>query len=177
MHVGLGLQFNNLDAKTSDAEVYRRELALAACDEAQALRPASWSARLVRAAVHLHWAPSERQFGRDLRPELQLGVLGSCLTHVFLIQAADRGVPLDALEVEVSGQIDPRGGQPGYEHIPVYPHDIAYTVHIASPASDEEIAALHEAVERACPILNLLANPQQIAGRIERQGKAIGERQ
>lgn len=110
-------------------------------------------------------------------PELQLGVLGSCLTHVFLIQAADRGVPLDALEVEVSGQIDPRGGQPGYEHIPVYPHDIAYTVHIASPASDEEIAALHEAVERACPILNLLANPQQIAGRIERQGKAIGERQ
>ncbi|MFN8012077.1 MAG: protein kinase [Holophagaceae bacterium] len=51
-----------------------RELALAACDEAQALRPSSWAARLVRAAVHLHWAPSERQFGRDLRPELQLGV-------------------------------------------------------------------------------------------------------
>jgi alkanesulfonate monooxygenase SsuD/methylene tetrahydromethanopterin reductase-like flavin-dependent oxidoreductase (luciferase family) len=30
MHVGLGLQFNNLDGKTSDAEVYRRELHLAA---------------------------------------------------------------------------------------------------------------------------------------------------
>lgn len=30
MHVGLGLQFNNLDGATSDAEVYRRELALAA---------------------------------------------------------------------------------------------------------------------------------------------------
>jgi alkanesulfonate monooxygenase SsuD/methylene tetrahydromethanopterin reductase-like flavin-dependent oxidoreductase (luciferase family) len=30
MHVGLGLQFNNLDAKTTDAEVYRRELHLAA---------------------------------------------------------------------------------------------------------------------------------------------------
>ena len=28
-------------------------------------------------------------------PELQLGVLGSCLTHIFLIQAADRQVPLD----------------------------------------------------------------------------------
>jgi hypothetical protein len=27
-------------------------------------------------------------------PELQLGVLGSCLTHIFLIQAADRQVPL-----------------------------------------------------------------------------------
>jgi hypothetical protein len=63
--------------------------------------------------------------------------------------------------------MDPRAGQPGYEHIPVYPHNISYTVHISSPASEDEIAALHEAVERACPILNLLANPQQINGRIE----------
>src|SRR5215212_7294712 len=99
-------------------------------------------------------------------PELQLGVLGSCLTHIFLIQAADRQVPLDSLEVEVSGQLDPRAGQPGYEHIPVYPHNINYTVHVTSPASEDEIAALHEAVERACPILNLLVNPQQISGRI-----------
>jgi alkanesulfonate monooxygenase SsuD/methylene tetrahydromethanopterin reductase-like flavin-dependent oxidoreductase (luciferase family) len=30
MHIGLGLQFNNLDGKVSDAEVYRRELGLAA---------------------------------------------------------------------------------------------------------------------------------------------------
>jgi uncharacterized OsmC-like protein len=99
-------------------------------------------------------------------PELQLGVLGSCLTHVFLIHAADRGVSLDSLEVEVSGQLDPRAGRPGFEQIPVYPHNLSYTVHITSPASSEEIAALHEAVERACPILNLLLNPQQISGTI-----------
>jgi uncharacterized OsmC-like protein len=100
-------------------------------------------------------------------PELQLGVLGSCLTHIFLIQAADRQVPLDSLEVEVTGQQDHRAGQPGYEHIPVYPHNITYTVHVVSSASPDEIAALHEAVERVCPILNLLVNPQQISGRIE----------
>jgi uncharacterized OsmC-like protein len=99
-------------------------------------------------------------------PELQLGVLGSCLTHVFLIQAADREVPLDSLEVEVTGQIDPRAGRPGFEQIPVYPHNLSYTVHLESPASDEEIAGLHEAVERACPILNLLLNPQTITGTI-----------
>src|SRR5229473_3248981 len=89
-------------------------------------------------------------------PELQLGVLGSCLTHIFLIQAADREVPLDAIEVEVTGQMDPRAGKPGFEQIPIYPHNIAYTVQIESPASDEELAELHSAVERACPILNLL---------------------
>lgn len=97
-------------------------------------------------------------------PELQLGVLGSCLTHIFLIQAASREVPLNSLEVEVTGQMDPRNGQPGYEHIPVYPHNISYTVHIDSPASDEELAALHQAVEESCPIFNLLINPQQING-------------
>ncbi len=100
-------------------------------------------------------------------PELQLGVLGSCLTHVFLIQAAERNVPLDSVEVELSGQMDPHAGQPGYEHISVYPHNISYTVQIASSASKEDIATLHEAVERACPILNLLKNPQQITGEVQ----------
>ncbi len=101
-------------------------------------------------------------------PELQLGVLGSCLTHIFLIQAADRQVPLDGLEVEVTGQQDPNAGKPGFEHIPVYPHNIHYTVHIASSASHTELAELHAAVERVCPIFNLLVNPQQISGSIAR---------
>ena len=101
-----------------------------------------------------------------VRRSLQLGVLGSCLTHIFLIQAADRQVPLDSLEVEVSGQQDGRAGKPGFEHIPVYPHNIHYTVHVTSSAPDAELAELHAAVERVCPILNLLVNPQQISGSI-----------
>jgi len=100
-------------------------------------------------------------------PELQLGVLGSCLTHIFLIQAAERGVWLDSLEVEVTGQLDPRANQPGFEHVPVYPHNIRYHVRIVSPASETELRELHAAVERSCPILNLLAQPQQIAGTVE----------
>ena len=99
-------------------------------------------------------------------PELQLGVLGSCLSHIYLIQAADRQVALDNLEVEVSGQMDYRAGSPGHEDTPVYPHNISYTVHVTSPAAAEEIEALHAAVERACPILNLLLQPQAIAGRV-----------
>ncbi|MDR6290030.1 putative OsmC-like protein [Inquilinus ginsengisoli] len=113
---------------------------------------------------------SEADFaGYDLgpsSPELQLGVLGSCLTHIFLIQAADRGVPLESLEVEIRGQIDPRAGRPGFEQVPIYPHDITYTVNVTSSASREEIDALQEAVERNCPILNLLKNPQQIGGEV-----------
>jgi uncharacterized OsmC-like protein len=96
-----------------------------------------------------------------------LGVLGTCVTHIFLIQAAERQVPLESLEVEVTGIIDPRGGKPGHEKTPIWPHEIGYTVHIDSPASREEIDALFEAVERNCPILNLLRNPQAIRAEVK----------
>jgi uncharacterized OsmC-like protein len=99
-------------------------------------------------------------------PELQLGVLGTCVTHIFLIQAAQRQVQLESLEVEVTGVIDPRGGKPGHEATPIWPHQIAYTVHIDSPASRADIDALFEAVECTCPILNLLRNPQSIRAEV-----------
>lgn len=110
-------------------------------------------------------------------PELQLGVLGSCVTHIFLIQASHRQVPIDSLEVEVHGQIDPRGGRPGYEDIPIYPHDIGYTVHLVSPASAEDVQALFEAVERTCPILNLLKNPQTIRAGIKHTVSAAADQE
>ena len=127
--------------------------------------------RRIRIRDHQVISDSPPDFaGYDLgasSPELQLGVLGTCVTHIFLIQAADREIAIDSIEVEVSGRIDPRGGQAGFEHIPVPPHDIGYTVHIASPASAAEINALFEAVERTCPILNLLKHPQSIRGALK----------
>lgn len=108
-------------------------------------------------------------------PELQLGILASCLNHSFLIQAALLGVPVDSLEVDVHGQLDARAGRPGFEDVPVNPHDIAYTIHITSSASPDEIARLNAAVEKACPILNLLRRPQAIAGEVrhERPGAKL----
>lgn len=98
-------------------------------------------------------------------PELQLGVLGSCLTHIFLIQASVAGIPLEELSVEVTGEID-RGGVPGHEDVPVYPQNIGYTVQVRSSATPTALAELHAVVERVCPILNLLVNPQQISGQL-----------
>ncbi len=109
--------------------------------------------------------------GSDLGPtsqEHQLGVLTSCLTHIFLIQAAARQVPLDSLEVSVKGLSDIRAGRKGFENIPNYPYDIHYTVHVKSPATYERIKELRDAVEGVCPIYNLLKDEQTIEGRIVR---------
>src|SRR5699024_223597 len=99
-------------------------------------------------------------------PEIQLGVLGSCLTHILEIRGALLEVPLDSLEVDITGEIDFWAVQTGFEQIPVYPHNIHYDVNLSSSPSDETIAELHTAVERACPILNLLLNPQTIDGTV-----------
>ncbi|MUT68122.1 OsmC family protein [Paenibacillus sp. NEAU-GSW1] len=97
-------------------------------------------------------------------PELQLGVLGSCITHIALIQAADRQLSIRSLEVEVEGEMHTLAGRPGYEEVPLYPHNIRYKLIIDSDESEEALQELHEAIERVCPIFNLLKNPQQIEG-------------
>jgi len=99
-------------------------------------------------------------------PELQLGVLGSCLTHIALIQAADLQVSLHALEVEVEGEMHPLAGRSGYEDVPVYPHNIQYKLLIESDEPEETLQALHESIEKVCPIFNLLREPQRIEGRL-----------
>lgn len=105
-------------------------------------------------------------------PELQLGILGSCLSHSVLIQAALLGVPLESVDVEVHGQLDVRAGRPGHEATPVFPHEISYTIRLVSPASPEAIAELEAAVERTCPLLNLLRNPQRIRGALDHRAPA-----
>ncbi len=90
--------------------------------------------RRIRIRHHQILSDSPPDFaGYDLgpaSPEIQLGVLSSCLTHIFLIQAADLRIPLDSLEVEVEADQDPRAGQKGFERVPIYPHNISYTVHL-----------------------------------------------
>jgi uncharacterized OsmC-like protein len=101
-------------------------------------------------------------------PELVLGGLASCLNHSYLIQAAALEVPIESIE----GTIDPRVGSPGYETTPVYPQNIAYLVRIAGPAFAAQIQTLRDNVEKFCPILNRLKQPQTIEGRLDLRSTA-----
>ena len=74
----------------------------------------------------------------------------------------------------MTGTFDPRAGADGFEDIPVHPQDLAYTVQIDSPADPAVIAALQVRVEKACPILNLLRQPQTVGGRFV-QGRTSQE--
>lgn len=93
--------------------------------------------------------------------EHQLGVLGTCLTHIFEIQAATRQVVLDSLEVRVEGKLVPATAT-----APARYRDVQYSVHIESPASREDIDGLRTAVEATCPVYNLLKDPQTVQGSV-----------
>ncbi len=107
--------------------------------------------------------------GYGLAPTVEehlLGVTGTCLTHIFEVQAASRNVLLDSLELTVDGQLSPRFGS--NVTTPARFSDIHYKVRIESPASAQEIDALRQSVEATCPLYNLVKDEQKLEGRIVR---------
>ncbi len=107
--------------------------------------------------------------GHGITPTVEehlLGVTGTCLTHIFEVQAATRQVVLDSLELTVEGKVTPRFGQ-GIT-APARYQDIHYKVRIESPASAAEIDGLREAVEASCPLYNLLKDEQTVDGKVTR---------
>lgn len=95
-------------------------------------------------------------------PELLLGALASCIAHTYLIEASLKNIPLDSVEIAVSGQIDygPIVGLTAAE--PARFHTITYRALIESPADPSVVEAMHRAVEETCPVLNTLRYPVDV---------------
>jgi organic hydroperoxide reductase OsmC/OhrA len=107
--------------------------------------------------------------GFDLGPapgELLLGSLAACLNHGFLIQAAQLGLDLDAVEVTIEGVIAP--GTIGSGDTGPVDLGLSYTARIASSASDEELVDLQRRVELNSFVFNVVTRGSAVAGRIER---------
>ncbi len=103
-------------------------------------------------------------------PELLLGALASCLAHSALMIAADHGIALEELTVEVNGQLDYRGTLAVHEQALVPPTNLGYVLRFGGGISDAEIATIERAIARLCPVLLALTQPTQVDGRSERVG-------
>jgi uncharacterized OsmC-like protein len=107
--------------------------------------------------------------GFDLGPtpvELLFASLGSCLVSTFLNQAANRGIPIDSVDVDVSGQTDPRASLPNYPDVPLFPHEVSFVLRVNSSASKEDIREVFEAAERFCTVSALFAKSQDVHGEL-----------
>ena len=101
-------------------------------------------------------------------PQMLLGALASCLVHTYLLFGALLAIPLDSVEVEVTGSLDMTGvvGLPTAE--PTLIGGLSYAPRITSPAVPSEIARLHAAVDQGCAVLNTLRAPLPVARRAPR---------
>jgi uncharacterized OsmC-like protein len=101
-------------------------------------------------------------------PELLLGVLASCLTHTYLIGAAQRGVSLDAVHVRFEAENNDAAFLGLETGDPPYPFNIRGTVKIESRAPQADIDALHAYAAATCPLTKLVreALPVAIAVRL-----------
>ncbi|GLI09482.1 hypothetical protein YDYSG_55140 [Paenibacillus tyrfis] len=91
--------------------------------------------------------------------EMMLGALGSGIVQVALSLAAARGITLQYLDVEVTGELSTDDAW-----TPAALRNISYKLSVLSPHSTDEIMRLHKAVERSCPSLHLLTDPQPVSG-------------
>jgi putative redox protein len=113
--------------------------------------------------------------GTDQGPnpmELILTALGACQEITYRLYADLLGIPLDGVVVEVTGDVDLCGffsvddeARPGYM-------GIAAEVIIDSPASDDDIERLKEAVESHCPVLDIIGNATPVAVTVRKQDMA-----
>jgi uncharacterized OsmC-like protein len=113
--------------------------------------------------------------GANLGPnpvEVVLAAFGTCQEIVYAVYAAAMGIRLDKVEVDVEGDLDPRGF---FGVAPVSPGfaGVRFNVRVDSPEPAERIAELVRSVNEHCPVLDILKQPVAMAGAVELNGKRL----
>lgn len=99
--------------------------------------------------------------------ELLMSALNACMTVGYVAQAAVRGVELDRLEIETTGQLDLRGFLGLDDGVPPGYRQLDYTVRIGGNGSVEQFRDIHKAVMKTSPNFFNLAQPIFMNGRVE----------
>ena len=115
--------------------------------------------------------------GDDTAPnpvEYVLAALASCQEITYRLYADQLGIPLKNVSVSLSGEIDLRGFfavddsvRPGY-------NAVKGTVTLDSDADASELRRLKAAVDRHCPVLDILRQPTPVSLGLEFKNGSVG---
>ena len=106
--------------------------------------------------------------GEDTGPspeDMLLAAVGQCLSVGYAGSLAARDIPIQRLEITVSGRVDFRvayglaEGNPGFDRIEV-------EVDLQADAPREVLEAVHERVLREAPIPNTVSRPVELDARL-----------
>jgi len=108
--------------------------------------------------------------------ELVLAALGMCQEIVYSAYAALMDIPLDSVDVSLSGQLDLREMFDLQHEAGAGFSKIRFETRLQSPASEAEIRKLVETVERCCPVLDTLGRPVPVTGQVHFNNKPLTDR-
>src|SRR5512144_849467 len=94
--------------------------------------------------------------------ETLLAALAGCIASGIAANAALFNVPIEALSVDLEGDIDFRGVLGHDKSVRNGITDIRYTVTIKSPAPEDQVRRCKETIDRKSPVADSLANPVKI---------------
>lgn len=97
-----------------------------------------------------------------------LGILGTCITHISLGQAAELDLDVDSVSLTVQAEWNPVAGRKGHENENIALKNVRYTLHTLTPESDEKIKEWLNRVENICPMYNLFKDTQTFEHKIVR---------
>jgi uncharacterized OsmC-like protein len=92
--------------------------------------------------------------------EVVLGAYGSCLTTGYVMNAGLRGIKLEAVDIELDGDLDLNGFFGLSADTPAGYTAIRTKVRLTAPeATAEQVRELHEHVLRTSPVGSIIARP------------------
>jgi uncharacterized OsmC-like protein len=104
--------------------------------------------------------------GTDTAPnmvEVVLGAYGCCLTTGYVMNAAQRGITLEGVEVSLKGDLDLRGFFGLSDKVPPGYTDVRVEVKINAPgATLQQVRDLHDHVEKTSPVGCILCRPLKV---------------
>jgi uncharacterized OsmC-like protein len=102
--------------------------------------------------------------------EYALAALGSCQAITYRVWAAQLGIKLDKVEIDIDGDIDLRGFFGIDEHARAGFTAVRIQVNVEGPESRARYAELAAAVDAHCPVLDLFRNPVPVERTLARGG-------
>lgn len=103
----------------------------------------------------------ERWGGNNAGPNpgvLGRASLGSCLAMAYRRWAAEHGLPIRSLEIEIEADYDARGELGLADVTPAYT-EVRYTVRVESDAPEAEVRRVFDLAETRCPYLVVWRDP------------------
>lgn len=99
--------------------------------------------------------------------ELLMAAVNACMAVGYVAGAALRGIKLEKLEIETTGQLDLRGFLGIDDSVPPGYEQIDYTVHIAGNGTKEQFEDIHRTVMQTSPNYFNLARPIRMNGTLK----------